>query len=273
MRKIVHISDVHFGQADAEVVAKLTTAILTISPDLLVVSGDLTQRARSAQFREAREFLGKFPMPQIVVPGNHDVPLYNVFDRFVNPLEKYKRFITDDLLPFYSDDEIAVIGINTARSLTIKGGRINEEQIAAVNERLRNINDQVLKIVVSHHPFDLPEGLDEDDIVENAEEAMESISQSGADVFLSGHLHVSHIVNSARRYKLQNGRAALIIQAGTAASVRVRGERNSFNLIETQFPELTVTRFECEPANSQFAALISDHFKRSEKGWSRTVKA
>ncbi len=273
MRKIVHISDVHFGQADAEVVEKLTAAILEIAPDLLVVSGDLTQRARSAQFIEAREFLDRFSMPQIIVPGNHDVPLYNVFDRFVNPLEKYKRFITDDLLPFYSDDEMAVIGINTARSLTIKGGRINEEQIAAVNERLCNISDQVLKIVVSHHPFDLPEGLDEDDIVENAEEAMESISKSGANVFLSGHLHVSHIVDSARRYKLRSGRAALIIQAGTAASVRVRGEKNSFNLIETQFPDLAVARFECGSTDLRFGLVDKSYFEESEKGWKRIAKA
>ena len=130
-------------------------AIDKINPDLVAVSGDLTQRARSHQFKEARAFLDRLPKPQIVVPGNHDVPLHNVFARFVQPLRKYRRYITDDLRPFYHDEEIAVLGVNTARSLTIKGGRINEEQVAWMRERLFACDPGTVKAVVTHHPFDL----------------------------------------------------------------------------------------------------------------------
>src|SRR4030095_274047 len=130
MRTIVHLSDLHFGRIDPAVVAPLIETIRQIKPDLVAVSGDLTQRARSHQFEEARAFLDELPKPQIVVPGNHDVPLHNVFARFLEPLTKYRRYITDDLQPVYEDEEVAIVGVNTARSLVFKGGRINESQVS-----------------------------------------------------------------------------------------------------------------------------------------------
>ena len=123
MRTLVHLSDIHFGRVDAAIVEPLISLIGKIKPDVVAVSGDLTQRARSEQFKEARAFLDRLPQPQIVVPGNHDVPLYNIFARFLQPLDKYRRFITEDLSPFYGDEEIAGLAVNTARSLTFKGGR------------------------------------------------------------------------------------------------------------------------------------------------------
>src|SRR5213593_2266921 len=134
MRTLVHLSDLHFGRVDEQIIEPLISAVTQINPDLVAVSGDLTQRARSQQFREARAFLDALPQPQIVVPGNHDVPLHNVFSRFLQPLAKYRRYISEDLQPFFQDEEIAVLGVNTARSLTLKGGRINEEQVAWMRE-------------------------------------------------------------------------------------------------------------------------------------------
>jgi 3',5'-cyclic AMP phosphodiesterase CpdA len=116
MRTIVHLSDIHFGSVDTSVLGPLKETVKQIKPDLVAVSGDLTQRARSSQFIAARAFLDSLPKPQIVVPGNHDVPLYNVFSRFLTGLDKYRRYITDDLQPAYIDEEIAVFGVNTARS-------------------------------------------------------------------------------------------------------------------------------------------------------------
>ena len=271
MRKIIHISDIHFGRVDYAVAEKLIVKINELKPDLIVVSGDLTQRARSAQFIEAKEFLDKLPKPQIVVPGNHDIPMHNVFDRFFNPLEKYKKYITDDLEPFYSDEEIAVIGINTARSLTVKDGRINERQIAAIRERLCQLSDEMLKVIVTHHPFDLPEGFD-DKVVGRAEQAMAKLADCGADLFLAGHIHVSHIGHTATRYKLETGRSALVVQAGTATSTRGRGEANSFNFIEFEYPELIVKKFECETPKTGFVAAKMQKFLQNEKGWSVAVK-
>ncbi|MEP6904100.1 MAG: metallophosphoesterase, partial [Actinomycetota bacterium] len=203
------------------------------------------------------------------VPGNHDIPMHNVFARFVTPLEKYKKYITEDLEPFFADQEIAVIGINTARSLTVKDGRINDRQIAGIRERMCALDDQILKAVVTHHPFDLPVGFDENDIVNNAERAMRQIADCGADVFLSGHLHTSHITHTAERYKLDSGRNALVIQAGTATSTRGRGEANSFNVIEFEHPRLIVRRFECERSETGFVEAQKQEFVQSEKGWEK----
>ena len=197
------------------------------------------------------------------------MPLYNVIGRFANPLDNYKQYITADLEPFHCDDELAVAGVNTARSLTIKGGRISAEQVASVRIKMADLDEKLLKIVVTHHPFDVPDGVDEDDIVGRAKDALPLIAESGADVFLAGHLHVSHIGHSARRYKLESGRDALIIQAGTAASVRERGEENSFNFIEWERPFLTVKRFQCSVATAGFHLATDERLTQSEAGWSR----
>lgn len=268
MRTIVHLSDIHFGRVDAAIIEPLINLVTDLKPDVAAVSGDLTQRARSEQFKEARAFLDRLPQPQIVVPGNHDVPLYNIFARFLQPLDKYRRFITEDLSPFYADEEIAVLGVNTARSLTIKGGRINEEQVALMRERLCPYGTNVVKIVVTHHPFDLPEGFDDSDLVGRARMAMETLADCGADVFLSGHLHVSHTGHTAKRYKIGD-HSALVVQAGTATSTRGRGESNSFNVIRIDYPNITVERFVWQPAGSGFASSQIERFQQVSNGWTR----
>ena len=268
MRTLVHLSDIHFGRVDYGIVEPLISLIDKIKPDVVAVSGDLTQRARSEQFKEARAFLDRLPQPQIVVPGNHDVPLYNIFARFLQPLDKYRRFITEDLSPFYADEEIAVLGVNTARSLTFKGGRVNEEQVALMREKLCPYGTDVVKIVVTHHPFDLPEGFDESDVVGRARMAMETLADCGADVFLSGHLHVSHTGHTAKRYKIGD-HSALVVQAGTATSTRGRGEANSFNVIRIDYPNVTVERFVWQPANTSFASFQIERFQQVSNGWTR----
>ena len=262
------MSDLHFGRTDPTVVKGLITFVNEIKPDLVAVSGDLTQRARSWQFQEARAFLDALPKPQIVVPGNHDVPLYNVFSRFLSPLDKYRRYITDDLDPFYVDEEMAVVGVNTARSLTFKGGRINEHQVAWVREKLCELSDEIVKVVVSHHPFDLPEGHNENELVGRARMAMETLASCGADLFLAGHLHVSHTGHTAKRYKIE-GHSALVVQAGTATSTRSRGEANSFNVIRLQHPEIAVERMEWQPETAVFASASTEQFRHSPDGWVR----
>lgn len=268
MRTIVHMSDIHFGRTDPSLVKPLITFVNEIKPDLIAVSGDLTQRARSWQFLEARAFLDDLPKPQIVVPGNHDVPFYNVFSRFLSPLDKYRRYITDDLNPFYADHEMAVAGVNTARSLTFKGGRINELQVAWVREKICELSDDVVKVVVSHHPFDLPEGRNESDLVGRARMAMEILASCGADLFLAGHLHISHTGHTAKRYKIK-GHSALVVQAGTATSTRSRGEVNSFNVIRMAHPEIAVERVLWQPETAVFASASTEQFRHTPEGWAR----
>jgi 3',5'-cyclic AMP phosphodiesterase CpdA len=268
MRTIVHLSDLHFGRIDETLLEPVIATVTEIKPDVVVVSGDLTQRARTEQFKEARKFLDQLPSPQIIVPGNHDVPLHNVFARFLQPLDKYKAHITDDLEPFYADDEVAVLGINTARSLTIKDGRINETQIAAIRDRLCPYPDEVAKIIVTHHPFDLPEGHDEDELVNRAQLAMEAIASCGADILLAGHLHISHTGHSSARYKIA-GHSALVVSAGTATSTRGRGETNSFNVLRIRHPFINVERLSWQPERQAFLTSSTEHFRHSPDGWTR----
>lgn len=268
MRTIVHLSDIHFGRIDETLLSPLIETIRRIEPNVVAVSGDLTQRARSFQFVAAREFLDQLPNPQIVVPGNHDVPLYNVFARFINPLRKFKKYITEDLRPFHADDEIAILGVNTARSFTIKGGRINEQQISWIRDLFCVIDPKVVKILVTHHPFHLPEGHDERDLVGRARLAMKQLADCGADMLLAGHLHTSHTLHSAKRYNIK-GHSALVVQAGTATSTRGRGEANSFNVIRINRPNITVERFEWQPVRAQFTLAMTERFEHTKDGWER----
>lgn len=266
MRTLVHLSDLHFGSVDERLLDPLRRQIEAIDPHLVVISGDLTQRARSEQFEQARDFLDQLPQPQLVVPGNHDVPLYNPFKRFVNPLKNYRRHITADLEPFYCDEEIAVAGINTARSLTFKDGRINQEQMALLEERFNALDEPITKIVVTHHPFDLPPSEGDGDLVHRAGKAMKVFSACGADVLLSGHMHMSHAGSTATRYLL-GGYAALAIQAGTATSTRERGEANSFNAIHIDRDEVRLEGYRWQEGAGAFAIAVRKTFVRDAQGW------
>ena len=268
MKKIIHLSDLHFGRIDAALVEPLAEAVNEAGPDLVVVSGDLTQRARSEQFVEARAFLDRLPRPQVVVPGNHDVPLYDVLERFARPLDKYRRHISEDVEPVYEDEEMIVAGVNTARSLTRKFGRVNERQMANLRERLCKYPDEMLKVVVTHHPFDVPEGADEREIVGRAQMAMEALAACGADLLLAGHMHVGHTGRTAERYKIK-GHSALVVQAGTATSNRVRGESNSFNVIRLKHPHIQVERRVWQPEAGQFARANAETFRHTPEGWER----
>jgi len=266
MRRLFHLSDLHFGRVDAALLEPLRRCVAAIAPDVVVVSGDLTQRAKPAQFREARAFLDTLPANQVVVPGNHDVPLYNVFQRFLRPLAKYRRYIAADLEPAFVDDEIAVVGINTARSLTFKGGRINMKQVEGVRARLCALPERVVKIVVTHHPFDLGPKQQHHDLVGHAARAMKAFAQCGADIVLSGHLHATHTASSAERYRIP-GHAALLIQAGTATSTRQRGEANSFNVLTLQAERVEVAIYEWRAGPGEFVAACTEAFEHSDAGW------
>ena len=270
MRTLLHLSDLHFGRINPRTLGPLLDVARKTSPQMVIVSGDLTQRARPEQFREARDFLAALPKPQIVVPGNHDVPLYNVVRRFASPLASYRRYITEDLEPTYQDEEIAVIGINTARSFTFKGGRINEAQVARVRERLCSLPPETTRILVTHHPFDLPEGRTEDDLVGRARMAMEAFVACGADLIVSGHLHVAHTTHTSIRYRLP-GRSALLVQAGTATSTRERGEPNSFNVLRIDRPRIAVERYVWADQAGGFAPAATEIFERIGESWERVT--
>lgn len=267
MRTLLHLSDLHFGRVDHLLVEPLVRAAQALAPDLLVVSGDFTQRARRTEYRAARTFLSRMPQPQLVVPGNHDIPLWDVIRRFASPLGRYRHYISRELMPFYQDDEIAVLGINTARSLTRKYGRINQRQVEEAREALSRARPDVVKIVVTHHPFDLPAG-SRSRLVGRARMAMEGLAKAGLDLLLAGHLHLHHTGLTAQRYQIE-GHSALVVQAGTTISTRGRGEANSFNVVRIDRPEIVIEHFVWSPEQMQFTADRMDRFIRGPAVWSR----
>jgi 3',5'-cyclic AMP phosphodiesterase CpdA len=272
MRTIVHLSDLHFGRVDQDLLRPLQELVVKLAPDVVVVSGDLTQRAKTEEFKAARAWLDTLPGPQIVVPGNHDIPLYNVASRFLTPLRKYLRYVTLDLAPEYVDEEIAVLGINTARSLTFKDGRVNKEQLAQMRQRMQSVGPEHTRIIVTHHPFDLPDTFDKDDLVDRAPMAMQAFAECGVDVLLAGHLHSSHAGNSAQRYKI-SGYAALVVQAGTATSTRGRGESNSFNVLRVAPDDVQVERYSWVEGTASFEPVHTECFRRNGDVWAMAAES
>ena len=236
-------------------------------PDVVAVSGDLTQRATAHEFARAREFLRALPTPQIVVPGNHDVPLYNIYKRFRGAFDGYKQYIAENLEPFYRDDEIAISGVNTARRLIIKGGRINESQMLRVEEQLCGLPEQIRKVVVTHHPFDLPPGYDAGNLAGRSGRAMARFLACGLDLMLAGHLHVSVCGPTAVRFGTAS-RSAVFAQAGTACSTRGRGEPNSYNVIRLGERAMEIETLASDGGGFESAGV--ERFEPSANGWVRT---
>lgn len=267
MRTIVHTSDLHFPRVDAQVMSTLATWINDLSPDLVVVSGDLTQRARRSQFVQAATFLKSIQPPLLVVPGNHDVPMFNVPARVLTPFAGYRTHIADDLEPIFDDPEMLVVGLNSVRTVLFSDeGRLNVSQADRAADRLRLAEPGAMKIVVTHHPFDVPKGARQDKMIGRSRMAMERLAAAGTDIFLAGHLHISHVGGTATRYKIA-GHSALLVQAGTM-STRHRGEPNSFNVIRINDRDtVTIDRMAWNPVTSGFTNYWQGTFQLTKGEW------
>ncbi len=243
MPRIVHLSDLHFGAHDERLVEAVERSVDELKPDLVVVSGDFTQRAKTEEFAEACRFLERLREAGhevLGVPGNHDVPLYDVLRRFLSPLTRYKRFIDDVLCPVHELRGAIVLGINTARSLTFKDGRINAEQVEFIRDTFSRSDPESVRVLVTHHPlFALTVGDELQSAIGRQEMALDAIEEAGVDVLLAGHNHQAS-VNSARDLVTRAG-GALVVQAGTATSTRVRGQDQSFNLLDIAGSRVVLT--------------------------------
>lgn len=231
MSLFIQISDPHFGTERPDVVEALKTLITTTAPDLVILSGDVTQRARRAQFDAARRFVDSYARPTLAIPGNHDVPLLNVFARAFNPFGGYRRVFGKELEPVHASDDALVIGVNTVRARRHKNGEVSTAQIERVCARLRQADDAQLRIVVTHQPVHVIREKDIANLLINHEAAIKAWAAAGADLVLGGHIHLPYVrpLNNETR-KLAS--ELWSVQAGTATSTRIReGISNSVYVI------------------------------------------
>lgn len=271
MRTIAHISDVHFGAEDPAVVEGLVADLAGRDPAVLVCSGDLTMRARAGQFRDAKAFLDRLPTPQIVIPGNHDIPLFDVARRFLAPVSTFTRIVTNDLRPSYQDEELLVIGVNTARPFSKtwdgfwKDGKIGAGQLLDVELRNRDVPADLFRVVVTHHPFIPPPHGRSHGIVRGAGRALETLASCGVDLLLAGHLHRNYSGDVLAHHEAAS-RSILSVQAGTATSVRRRDEPNAYNWITVYGKDRVAVEVRAW-TGSAFDRLTVETFDRVGGAW------
>ena len=263
MRRLVHLSDLHFGRDRPEVLAPLTQAINALTPDLVIISGDFTQRATDAQFAAAAAFIKGLQARTLCVPGNHDVPLHNLFLRLFLPWRRYRRWIDADIQPTYEDDEIVVIGVNTVNPFAWQRGWFRSRAMARVCAAFRNSQGVRTHIVVAHHPLEHLPAVAKS-LMHGAATGITRLSECGVDAVLTGHLH-SWL---AQPFAHAEGRTSILqIHAGTSLSNRLRGEVNDFNVLDIEKGQITLARHGFADSVVAFAVLSAVRFRATEKGW------
>jgi 3',5'-cyclic AMP phosphodiesterase CpdA len=233
MSVVLQVSDTHFGTERPEVVEALVALAAGARPDLVVLSGDITQRARRAQFEAARRLVERLGAPALVaIPGNHDIPLFNLAARALSPYAGYARAFGAELEPSYEAHDLLVLAVNTTRAWRHKHGEVSAAQIERVAQRLRQCAPQKLRIVVTHQPMHVPAGADEDNLLRGHAEAARAWARAGADLVMGGHIHLPFVRPMSERLP-DLARSLWVVQAGTAVSRRVRpgAEANSVNLV------------------------------------------
>ena len=263
--KLAHVSDTHFGKITSPgVVDALVDEINQADVGLVTVSGDLTQRARKAEFEAAAAMLEAFVPPVLVVPGNHDVyPWWFPLKRILNPLARYERFISADHTPTFENEDVAVLGVNSAHGRTIKGGHIDAVARSSIASYFENRPPEIFKVIVVHHHLTKIQALGPHDVARRAQKALEICSHVGVDLILCGHLHISHIEPIEI---VPEEHRLVIASAGTATSTRGRRSNrksNFYNIVEVKATKFIVEERRYQPRSGTFKTDARTAFDRS----------
>jgi 3',5'-cyclic AMP phosphodiesterase CpdA len=267
MRRIAHLSDLHFGTETTPVLAELGRSVAAFAPDLVVVTGDLTQRARVSEFQNARRFLDSLAFAQLVVPGNHDIaPLYRPLRRLLRPYARYHHFITAQLDGAFYDDEVLVMGLSSVQPLRWKEGTISRRQLQWVAEYAQRFPDQ-LRILAAHHPLVEAETDKPTRRLRQHGPLMSVLDSADVSICLSGHLHKSFTGLAAT--PLDEAGSVLAVHASTATSTRLRGHQNAYNQLTIDGPRLRVDAIGYD--GEGFRPIASSSFERRVGVWHRLV--
>jgi predicted phosphodiesterase len=229
---IVHFSDLHFGRIQDQVLNDLEK-YLNDNQDrlnMMILTGDLTQRAKREQFIAAKNFLAKIKIPTFIVPGNHDVPLYNLFLRFLSPYSRYKKYMGHLISNYYEDEHMAIFGLWTVNPYRVSVGKISESDIIEVTDKFKSVTAGKIKILAGHHPIATYED-------PKIKKLFEKLIALEPDFLMWGHDHQS----SVKHFDEKNKKLPLMLASGTTFSSRVREEANSFNLIDIIGEEAVIT--------------------------------
>lgn len=233
-------------------------------PDLVAISGDLTQRAKVRQFLDARRWVEELPVPWIAVPGNHDVPMYRVWERVFSPYGVYREHFDDDMEPVFESDGLYVVGINTAYNWTVKDGRFTVEALRRAKKRLEAAPAGAARIVVAHHPTIPPPRFDNRRVAKGSLEALHLFGRLDVEMVLSGHVHQTWIGTSEEYYP-QGHRPVLLVHTGTSTSGRGRGwekKQNSANWIRIHRDHLSISHLLWHPDEGRFLEWSRHRFPR-----------
>jgi len=262
MKKIIHISDLHFGTENSEVVNHLIGDINDINPNVVVVSGDLTQRAKTKEFIKVKSFLKNLECHTVVIPGNHDIPLYNIWDRIVNPFKKFNKYFYE-ADRYYSDDKLEIMGLNSVRNLRWKSGKLSTVQLKIGAEEFRKSDKNLVRILVIHHNlFHVSSKRDAVKIFRT--KLLQSwLMKNNIDLILFGHDHKSMV--QPILFDDDNTIDFILLQAGTSTSNRTRQCPNSFNIVEISNYDCNIKVMEYQ--EDKFELVSNQHFAKESSGW------
>lgn len=227
MSVLLHISDTHFGTERPQVVEALVALAQQQRPSLVVLSGDITQRARPSQFQTAKAFVDRLGAPVLAIPGNHDIALLNPWARLARPHARYAQAFGADVEPVHASADLLVVGVNTTRTWRHSHGEVSPAQVARVAKLLAAAHPHQLRVVVVHQPAGVVRAADRHHLLRGHRQATQAWAAAGADLVLGGHIHLPYTLalpGLARRL--------WVVQAGTAVSSRTRaGVPNSVNVL------------------------------------------
>ncbi|ABC31089.1 predicted phosphohydrolase [Hahella chejuensis KCTC 2396] len=256
--QIIQLSDPHFGTEDWTVQEALVRTLNDMRPELLLFSGDITQRATRLQFAAARAFLERIEADNVLaVPGNHDIPLFNLWSRLTAPYKKYCEIFGTDLEPEFENNLALIVGVNTTHKYRHVDGEISPQRADAVARRLASAPDK-LRVVVAHHPCQVVLPSDQKNLLIGREYALKAWIEAGVDLVLGGHIHYPFILPLRESFP-EAPSGVFVMQAGTATSPRVRsGKPNSFNriLVRRDRRMTLLERWDYDSATGRFRVAL-----------------